>query len=139
MKKVFVMATVVFALLLTSCNKNDDDNSQDPLIGVWNYKSTSYINDAGETVNVDYDDCEKKSTYEFTADGKFKDVYYVSVENECLKDGEDPGIWKKSANKVYEIKSADVNFSGEIKFSGNTITINFDGDVEPYTAVFEKK
>lgn len=83
--------------LLTSCKKDDDTETTDPLIGTWQLEQ---VVEGGKEVTRD--DCNKKSTIEFKSDKSYIDTYYRTENNSCSSSVE-KGTWKKEGTNTVHI------------------------------------
>ncbi|WP_103867294.1 lipocalin family protein [Aquimarina sp. I32.4] len=113
MKKVILVATVFLSVLVISCSSDDDANdTTDPVVGTWKY--AQFLVDGKEETPLT--DCEKKSSFVFSVDGKVEDNFYEDGSSEC-KLYNSSGTWKKNNDGTY--------------------TGTFKDDVEEYTTNFK--
>ena len=93
MKKIILVLIAI--LSLSSCNSNDDDLDQDPIIGKW--QLTSAKDD-----NVEYsDDCTRKSTITFLENKTVTVAGYYDDSNGCESEADSFG-WMNLGNSSYE-------------------------------------
>lgn len=92
MKKFLLVASVAVATMLTSCKKDDDNDS---IEGAWQLESF-VVNGIAETL----DDCDKKSTMSFTSTTASRIEYYTAGNNECKVESEGTGTYVISGDKL---------------------------------------
>lgn len=145
MKKIF--AGVLAVGLLSSCSLGDDtptgnNNNNNNIyntniVGVWKIK-TEYQISGTNKVNVIKenapDDCKKKSTYEFTNEGKYIMIDYNNVGSNCeKKDSTLPYLYEPPKMKL----TINNNEAEVLDLTSNQLTIlvpantDFNGDGTP--------
>ena len=134
MKKLILVLSLV-AIAFSSCSKDDNnDPSQDLLIGTWTYFSAFE-----DGVEVPLTDCEKQETQVFNANGTFTMTFYDDFDGPCVEDGSISGTWVNSGNGIYTATIFGQSIEQAITFDGNTYTvITTDIDVE-YIDVYVRK
>lgn len=118
MRKLILLLSV-FTLVFTSCNNDDDnDSSQELLIGTWTY-SQSFE----DGIEIALSDCEKQETQVFSADGTFMITQYDDFNGPCELDGTFSGTWVNAGNGVYTVTALGQTFSQAITFEANTYSV----------------
>ena len=103
MKKILFLFVSTFVLGLTSCDK-DDDSSSTGIEGKWEYSQSGTIVAGQETLGPYDHECSSQKDYtEFLSGGVIKDYFF---DIDCVQNLIQ-GTWSKS---------------------GNTLTINIDGE-----------
>jgi hypothetical protein len=144
MKKLFLASTFLLSLLFVSCDKDDDGESVNPLIGSW-----TFFQEQIDGELVEGDDCEKKATAVFNEDMSFEYIAYGSITGdpeECEIDSDsDTGTWSIPSTDVLEITYSDGSIEeGMYTIDGDTLTLNFeyennDGETESDVVVYIRK
>ncbi|MEL0651656.1 lipocalin family protein [Algibacter sp. TI.3.09] len=133
MKKLILLLSVI-TLTFSSCSSDDD--SQDSIIGIWNYYQ-SFENDE----EYELDTCEKQDEIIFNADGTFSTKgYYENEDGVCSLDYESTGTWVNLGDNIYEFTDDEDDYTSTatIIFSGNTFYfIDEDGE-DTYKDVYIK-
>lgn len=84
--------------LLTSCKKDDETETTDPLIGTWQLEQ---VVEGGKEATL-RDDCDKKTTLEIKSDNTFASASYTYSDNKCSLDNYN-GTWKKEGTNTIHI------------------------------------
>jgi len=86
MKKISLLFTFVCVLLLTSCNNDDNEstNNSQLIIGTWEFFQESETTDGSEQLEdyQHYSSCGRDNI-EFFADGTFEDEYFEFSSSQC--------------------------------------------------------
>ncbi|UMQ40607.1 hypothetical protein MKS83_14510 [Chryseobacterium sp. Y16C] len=118
MKKLIIIC--ISFILANSCSRSDSTESSDTnesnLIGVWKKsKEVIYSGQNNQVLATYYpaDDCEKKSTSEFTGDGKLiTKEFYLNSNNSCVSSPtQTKSYYYDSSTKKININNA---FYGDI-------------------------
>ena len=131
--KFLILSLLLVGLSFTACSKDDDGGSNaDPIIGTWKYSSST---EGG--VAAPLNDCEKQTTWTFSANGTYSIKDYYDVGAGCESD-EYPGTWENKGNDVYEIIDSEEtepsNINKIVFTNGNkTMTVQGDDYTEVYT------
>lgn len=95
------MILLLVSIITFSCSSNDEETTQDPIIGGWYPFSKD---------NVEVSDCGKNSRLNFQSDNTLlRKEYYPNPNNDCILDFETTLRWSKTGNNRYEIISRDGN------------------------------
>ncbi len=141
MKKFLVGILAVGAL--SSCNTGDDtlpnyddipDYSNSIIVGIWKIQTQYQISGSDKTTVIQEnapDDCKKKSTYEFTNDGKYTAADYNNVNSNCEKtesttsyqydpatmkltiNNKDNSVLELSSSKLVYLAPVDQDYNGD--------------------------
>ncbi|WP_159018671.1 lipocalin family protein [Algibacter sp. L3A6] len=133
MKKLILLLSVI-TLTFSSCSSDDD--SQDSIIGIWNYYQ-SFENDE----EYELDTCEKQDEIIFNADGTFSTKgYYENEDDVCSLDYESTGTWVNLGDNIYEFTDDEDNYTSTatIIFSGNTFYFIDEDGSDTYKDVYIK-
>ena len=133
MKKLILLLSVI-TLTFSSCSSDDD--SQDSIIGIWNYYQ-SFENDE----EYELDTCEKQDEIIFNADGTFSTKsYYENEDGVCSLDYESTGTWVNLGDNIYEFTDDEDNYTSTatIIFSGNTFYFIDEDGSDTYKDVYIK-
>ncbi|MCF6294413.1 MAG: lipocalin family protein [Flavobacteriaceae bacterium] len=122
MKKLILLFSV-FALMLTSCNKDNDTPSQDSFIGTWTYYK-SFEND----VEIELSDCDLQDTIQVNADGTFSFSDYDDFAGPCELDFSGTGTWENVG---------DGNYSTTIDGETSVVNLTFEGNTFYFEEVDE--
>ena len=119
MKKI-ILLLCVSVFILTSCSSDDDneDLSQDQLIGTW-----TYFQSFEDGVEIILTDCEKQETQEFSSNGDFTITFYDDFDGPCEEDFVLSGTWSNSGNNLYTIEALGQTISQELVFEGDTYSV----------------
>ncbi len=124
MKKLILLFSV-FALVLTSCDKDNDTPSQDPFIGTWTYYK-KFIND----IEVELSDCTLQDMIQVNANGTIVFSYYEDFNNPCELVGTDSATWENVGAGNYSTTFEGVTFVENLTFEGNTFYfVEVDEDI----------
>ena len=109
MKNLVVFTGMLIALLvLNSCSSNDDESDQNPdkILGVWRLEQLFIDN-----VDLQVNECEKKTTIEVFENGKYteRDYEYNEALTECTQYDLVNGSWDNLGNSMYSM--SDLNAS----------------------------
>jgi hypothetical protein len=116
MKRIGILL-FVFAIALTSCNKDDDN--QDPLVGTWEMKEIDVNDVYTELLTFKSDQTGVIiTTYKYSTDPEEIDSYIFS--------------WTTS-NNLLTIRMEGETFSFAYAISGNKLTLSESGDSIVYT------
>lgn len=116
MKKILILTIALVSLF--SCSSDDKD--LDPIVGKWYVFSKD---------GVETDECERKGNLTFNEDGSTTSVYYESLNNECLKGGDEgTATWKNKGNNVYSITRGKESNDATLVFSDNNNTFTIPAD-----------
>ncbi|WP_282148600.1 lipocalin family protein [Algibacter lectus] len=133
MKKLILLLSVI-TLTFSSCSSDDD--SQDSIIGIWNYYQ-SFENDE----EYELDSCDKQDQLTFNSDGTYSSItYYSGNDDTCMVDYESTGTWVNLGDNIYEFTEDEDDYTSTatIIFSGNTFYfIDEDGE-DTYKEVYIK-
>ncbi len=118
MKDIFTKLLSVLILLIMSCNKDEDNKEQDlsnQLIGKWRVQTEKV-----DGVNTQFSSCggdilELKSNKEFT------DVSSVLLNNTCVEDGNEFGLWTLN-NRIIVLEFDKTNNIENQDWQINSIT-----------------
>lgn len=142
MKKLSLFLSIfLVALSFSSCSNDDDndnDNVPDQIINKWRLSEFSGSVDSDEFDELDelddllyLDECSKKSTIEFFANGTYRENVY-EFEDAC--EALDPvnGTWENLGNSFYnlsEFENPELNITLKVKitFVGNKMFIEYTG------------
>ncbi|MEZ4793163.1 MAG: lipocalin family protein [Gelidibacter sp.] len=130
MKKIILLLSVC-TLMLTSCNKDDDNSSsQDLLIGTWKFYKYFENN-----IEIPLEACENEQTLGINANGTYTFTDYIEVGNTCEIDEALTGTWRNAGNGVYVLDEETDAFTLSITFEGNTFfyTITYNNGTENVT------
>lgn len=101
MKNILLLSVALVSLV--SCRNDDDktsNSSELSVVGTW--KHTKHIIYDGKTKKVlissNVDDCSAKSRIEFLKDGKCSVHNYELVNNTCIDNGIQNGVYTYDAN-----------------------------------------
>ncbi|TCI84512.1 lipocalin family protein [Tenacibaculum sp. M341] len=96
MKKISLILFLVLNSLLVSCSSNDNDENitQDLLIGKWKRFKNETICSSGSESSEEYSACQQNGTITFKSDGTFVDEPYIFFNNNCEVDGVYNGSWE---------------------------------------------
>ena len=103
MKNLKLLTLLIALITFTNCS-NEDGESENIIIGKWNFEASFDQNGTNENI----DDCEKRSIITFRTDNTFQYLGYVTINNDCVFDGENKGEFKLE-NGILEIASEGVN------------------------------
>ncbi|QQM26672.1 lipocalin family protein [Elizabethkingia sp. M8] len=87
MKKILL--TTLAIGLLVSCRKDDENNNNNDAVsitGTWKIVKTEIVSGKDKQKVLEtkiHNDCEKKSTFEYTADGKYNILQYDYFNGAC--------------------------------------------------------
>lgn len=109
--------------LLTSCNKDDENpnTGPDPILGVW------FISEVNNPFSNDgeLNECNKRSSIEFTEDMNATTIFYDDESGECVSDTT-TSVWANLGDSRYEIvipgfgkQPGKVDFTGSTSFQFN--------------------
>ena len=108
MKKLNLLLGILIGLSILSCSSDDDENSQDTLIGIWKpIKFVELYQNAGE---VTYEDlgCYEQSRFTFSSNSSFNQQLFEENNNgDCIEDNSDnfiSGTWEKISDNQYNIQ-----------------------------------
>ncbi len=128
MKKITLLLCA-FLFVMTSCNKDDDNNtSQDLFIGTW--KLDKYFeNDVEQELEL----CDYEATIVVTPDGAFSETYFEeNIDGVCEVQFTFSGTWENIGNGNYTISFDGNTETVQIFFENNTFyvldTYNFGGE-----------
>lgn len=138
--KQLVLLFLVASVTLVSCNKDDDGDSAS-IEGSWEFSKVGTIL-SGQEFLVDYDHttgCNKDYT-EIIAGGTLKDHYFEDFGSGCEEDI-DNGSWSRSGNTITVNFSGDVTTAEILELSNTTLKLKFtDPDTaEVYFSVLTRK
>jgi hypothetical protein len=100
MKKVILLLSV-FALLLTSCNSDDDNDnisSEDLFIGSWKFSQTFE-----DGVEQELIPCSDIGIIVISSDGTFSSTGYDDFGDGCELEFSQSGLWENSGSGMYSI------------------------------------
>ncbi|MEO9571525.1 MAG: lipocalin family protein [Polaribacter sp.] len=136
MKKLlylFIASTILF-----SCTTNDDDDSSDPIIGIWQLSSET---ENGTDISTS---CERKSTITFLENGTTTQIYSYEDGNNCSTES-DSATWENLGNSNYKLYYGDGDGeTSKITFSQNntvfsvTNTDDYNGTTYTYVITYKK-
>ncbi|MCK7589315.1 lipocalin family protein [Subsaxibacter sp. CAU 1640] len=125
MKRLFLLFAL-FGLLLTSCS-NDDDSSQDRIVGTWTYHK-AFENG----VEIVLSDCEKQETYIFRSDNTVDYKYYEEdMSSNCLLEEDISGTWSVADGNIYTLDFGFGSASQALTFEDDTFF--YDDTFEDFT------
>lgn len=132
MKKLMLL---FFALtLFTACSDDDDNGSEDQIVGTW------FLVEANNFGDIVVDDCSSKSSITFNSDNTTSSKFYT-VSNGSCELSEDSSTWSSNGSR-YTIDIPGVApLSGSVTFSDNN-TFTFYPDIfvaQNSNLVFEKR
>ncbi|HSM64531.1 MAG TPA: lipoprotein [Gillisia sp.] len=119
MKKIFLL---FFSLaLLTSCSSDDDgeNTGDDAILGKW---FVAEINNTG-TLNLQVNECNKKSFIDFKIDSKADSAVYAEEGGECNVNNSENDEWSNLSNSRYRFVIPFEGIgsqSGRVEFNGST-------------------
>ncbi|MDO9261664.1 MAG: hypothetical protein Q7U08_06965 [Flavobacteriaceae bacterium] len=140
MKNLLKNLTLILSVsLIISCS-GDDENTVDPIIGIWKY-STQFENSTQTTVN----DCSP-STIEFTSAGNRTNLYYgKNNSGNCVVVDNVNMTWKKLSANSYQFTQNGFPFTETVIFENgnNTLTLedsdtNGNGNIVVYRFVYTR-
>ena len=134
MKKIILVA-IAFLGVLTSCSSDDDNpavNNVDPIVGTWKYSKVTV-----DGTERPLDDCEKQSTYVFTAEGQVANNSFEEFQSKCKSDNT-AGTWKKDADGTYTGTFTDdvETYTTDFKLVDGELVI--EDDLEPIIDIYRK-
>jgi len=140
MKKL-ILLLAVFAFVFTSCENDDDNSPQDPIVGAWKLQA-SFVNG----VEQEFYGCENEETEVFLEDGNFTKYIYSdeTVDNPgvCVIENTETGTWSVSGSLYTKIINGQVQII-DLTFEGNTYFFEesevIDGVTETIKYVFIKQ
>ena len=139
MKKVILLAFLAAGTAFTSCDKDEDDTSQDPLVGSWVQTRFTTTFD-GEENEESITGCDgEETTAVFNEDGTYTAGMFEQSDGGCAMDD---GIWENTGNNSYSLTQDDESTILNITFSDNTFTTvsepNESDEGAFYTTVYQK-
>ena len=94
-----LLFTALFAFTIIGCSDDDNstsNNTNSSVIGIWQLEERS-LNDN----NFNLTACQKKSTVEFTPDGRVEFIYSTgNNSSNCQTDAVESGDWVKNGNDI---------------------------------------
>jgi len=113
MKKLVLLLSVC-ALMLTSCNSDDDSGSQDLILGTWTYHKL-FIDDVEAQLTA----CDMQETFVFNENGTYSYAYYELIQGVCELEESDSGTWANDGNSIYTLSINGQTASEDITFEDN--------------------
>ena len=136
MKKITLLLCA-FALVLTSCNKDDDNNeaTQDQLIGTWKFYK-SFENDVEDELET----CETEETVVISADGTYSWTYFDENEDgDCVPNSDvEIGTWQNVGQGNYSFTTDGETDVFSIYFADNTFYTLYSYTFEEETMVYKE-
>ena len=113
MKKIIILLITIVSI--SSCSSNDDDTvTADAIIGKWQFTSQKVNGVEDSTI------CDKKMTFDFSADNKIIITRYSrSSADVCDIPENINATWKNNGNSNYTITSGSNSIN--LVISGNTL------------------
>lgn len=120
MKKILILTIALFTLF--SCSSDDEEITQDPIIGIWNLFAID---------NNEVSDCLKQSTWVFNENGTATKQGYEETNRQCNSEPIENATWENLNNGSYRIiptnsTTTDTVFSTTFSDNNNTLKV---GDV----------
>lgn len=124
-----------FALtLFTACSDDDDNGSEDQIVGTW------FLVEANNFGDIVVDDCSSQSTITFNNDGTTSTKFYTENNGTC-ESSEDSSTWSSNGTRYTIDIPGIAPLSGSVTFSGDN-KFTFYPDVfvaQNANLVFEKR
>ncbi|WP_233882043.1 lipocalin-like domain-containing protein [Tenacibaculum piscium] len=132
MKNFLKVSLVAVVLMFASCS-SDDDNTN-PLVGKWNYFSSSM---SGSNANLS--NCESKSYMVFTEE-TFTEVSYELYEGNCESETSVGSYITKDGKIILSDNDSSESINLEYSISGDELTVKAKEDGEALiTVVYKRK
>ena len=129
-----IVATLLFAQALVGMSCNNDDDTQDPIIGKWQLEQI-FTGD----VSDDISNCQKESTLEFKADGTYVEINSdkASFDTECFTTTFDTDLfWENSGNNTYTFTDTGDVFKVDVTFIDGKLRLSTSEDGENVAGVY---
>ena len=123
-----IVATLLFAQALVGMSCNNDDDTQDPIIGKWQLEQIF-----SDDVSDDISDCQKETVIEFKADGTYSliDSVETSINASSLECVKTPisGTWENSGDDTYTFTTSDGSGTANVTFPDGKLRYSESGSL----------
>ena len=135
MKRLILLLSV-FACTLTSCSNDDDNSSQDSIIGTW-----KFLEAFEDGMLLPLDACEDEETLIFATNGDFSGLNYDYDGTTCQLAETITGTWANEGSGSYSITTTFGTSTEQLGFSGNTFYIEYEelnNDPDPILVTYRE-
>ncbi|MCW3162837.1 lipocalin family protein [Chryseobacterium oryctis] len=131
MKKILFLAVAAASTLALGSCSNDDNEDETTIVGTWKHSQVRVISGKDNSTilsNNILDDCEKKQTSEFTADGKLKSNYYEFYNGSCNHYYDETSYTYNKTTKVLVVDGVTTPVKSLTKAEFVVIDSSMDGE-----------